>query len=217
MTRFDVRADVRVCGGGQKRARRVSAVVARGTGLPRRLCRELVRLGAVWGGGSRGGLPQAPKQEATATGRHKQEQGETGARVRRDVWLAARGRVLAYVAPRRFPVAAACAWAARLVAQTADYVVVDKPGGVPSTARADNAYESCLECVERAVGCRLLTLHRLDLPTHGLILFAKTLRFQAHFLAGMRAGAISKRYRALVQSCRPRGPGKAGGMQRSHA
>ena len=131
--------------------------------------------------------------------------------MRRDVWLAARGRVLAYVAPRRFPVAAACAWAARLVAQTADYVVVDKPGGVPSTARADNAYESCLECVERAVGCRLHTLHRLDLPTHGLILFAKTLRFQAHFLAGMRAGAISKRYRALVQSRRPRGPGGGGG------
>ena len=72
-------------------------------------------------------------------------------------------------------------------------------------------------CVERAVGCRLHTLHRLDIPTHGLILLAKTLRFQAHFLAGMRAGAISKRYRALVQSCRPRGPGGDGGMQRSHA
>ena len=172
ITKLDPRADVRVCGGGAvEKAMLASEVMGNCISLSPSTCQTLLQLGAVWS-----------------------EQ----ARLRKDSIIAPNGRVFVYVSPRRFPQATAVCWRERILQETEDYVVVNKPGGVPSIPRADNAYESCAECVERELSAHVHILHRLDIPTHGLMVFAKTTRFKAHFYREMRARKVHKRYKALV-------------------
>lgn len=89
--------------------------------------------------------------------------------------------------------------------ETDDYVLLDKPGGVPVHASLDNSIETALECTTRALSheassppCSLYSLHRLDVPTHGLLVMGKTLRFTSHFNALLRDRRVHKEYKALT-------------------
>ena len=64
-----------------------------------------------------------------------------------------------------------------------DYVVIDKPGGVPTVPTVDNLYENCLHMTGRAIEARgpLRVTHRLDQPTSGGLVLAKTKAFCSHF------------------------------------
>jgi len=110
-----------------------------------------------------------------------------------------------HCSPRRFPEAARVDWKARVVSETADYVLLDKPGGVPVHASLDNCVETALACIAQALSdgaCAPLkplhALHRLDVPTHGLLVMGKTARFTSHFNALMRDRRVHKEYRALT-------------------
>ena len=110
-----------------------------------------------------------------------------------------------HCSPRRFPEAARVDWKARVVSETVDYVLLDKPGGVPVHASLDNCVETALACTARALSegaCAPLkplhALHRLDVPTHGLLVMGKTARFTSHFNALMRDRRVHKEYRALT-------------------
>ena len=58
------------------------------------------------------------------------------------------------------------------------------------------------ERAERALsaqlGTRLLPTSRLDVPTSGLLCFARTAAFQSHFNAALRERKVEKEYTALV-------------------
>jgi 23S rRNA pseudouridine1911/1915/1917 synthase len=84
-----------------------------------------------------------------------------------------------------------------IVHADADVLVVDKPAGVPSQATR----ESTAGALDRMVaevepGARLL--HRLDRDASGLVLFTRTEAAQPRFAAWLRAGAIERRYVAVV-------------------
>ena len=88
---------------------------------------------------------------------------------------------------------------------TEDYVLLDKPGGVPVHASLDNCMETALECTARAISegasvplRPLHALHRLDVPTHGLLVIGKSARFTSHFNSLMRDRLVQKQYRALT-------------------
>jgi 23S rRNA pseudouridine1911/1915/1917 synthase len=174
LTRFDPRADVRTVGGNQSASIRASLLIERDTDLEHRKCVELLELGAVWGQDSR---------------------------IRNDSLVPPKQRLFVYVSPRRFPIARSSNWNERIIAETDDYIVINKPGGVPSIVRADNAFESCIESAQRLVG-PLHVLHRLDVPTHGLMVFAKNRNFKSHFYWEMRAHGVQKRYKALLTHAR---------------
>jgi len=131
--------------------------------------------------------------------RERAAPGQHDRRVRAGAYL----RV--HCSPRRFPEAARVDWKARVVADTEHYVLLDKPGGVPVHASLDNCVETALACTARALSegaCALRrplhALHRLDVPTHGLLVMGKTARFTSHFNALMRDRRVHKEYRALT-------------------
>lgn len=118
-------------------------------------------------------------------------------RITEDRKLHAGDYLRVHLQPRRFP-AAALDWKARVFADTEDFVLVDKPPEVPVPPTLDNIHENVLACVSRALGTRLWITHRLDLPTQGLLVLARSARFQSLFNKWLNEGRIEKEYRALV-------------------
>ncbi len=59
--------------------------------------------------------------------------------------------VRVHVHPKRFPAAVACDWGGRIIARGRDWVVVDKPPGVPAGPSLDNATECATYRVARAL------------------------------------------------------------------
>jgi 23S rRNA pseudouridine1911/1915/1917 synthase len=108
------------------------------------------------------------------------------------------------MAPRRFPAArsrSAAEWRLLIVGEEPDYVVVNKPRGVPMHASVDNAHENLVQCMAGSLGVpRLWAPHRLDIDTSGLVLLSKTAHFAARFQEGLREGraSVRKLYRATV-------------------
>lgn len=123
--------------------------------------------------------------------------------------------------PRTFSAARTTDWSKRVVALTADYVVIDKPAGVPTVPTIDNAVENALHQAGLAVAgmhasgrdISLLppppppppapfpSLHavsRLDVCTSGLVIFARNKHAAAALNQSFRDRKVSKRYLALL-------------------
>ena len=107
--------------------------------------------------------------------------------------------------PRRFPMASKINWKQRILHICEHFVVINKPGGVPVHASTDNILETCVAEVERLVGGSLHPLHRLDVPTHGLLAFGKSTESSAHFCSMMRQRHVHKEYLALTYRAPPLG------------
>lgn len=118
----------------------------------------------------------------------------------------------AYLRPRRFPLPAGntdpCHW---VVADTAALVVLDKPAGVPSVARNDNAAEAALPLIAAALTpkiaeggpstptVQLWPTGRLDVGTSGLLVLGRSRKAAAEYNRLLRAGLVHKTYRAVVR------------------
>jgi RluA family pseudouridine synthase len=84
-----------------------------------------------------------------------------------------------------------------LLASTDDWLAVDKPAGVPSQPARDRARTS-LEEMLRVEYRSIFLVHRLDTPTSGVIVFARTREAAARLSALFAGGEIEKRYLAVV-------------------
>ena len=103
-----------------------------------------------------------------------------------------------YPHPKRFNVDG-IDWGLRVIHQTSDYIIINKPAMVPSNPTTDNAYENVVECFKRHMNLPVLYLpHRLDLETSGLMVLGKTKDFTAHVSLQFKARKVDKRYRALI-------------------
>lgn len=89
-----------------------------------------------------------------------------------------------------------------VVGSCADFVIVDKPNGVPVHGKVDNAIENVLAAASEQLGERLLLTSRLDRPTSGLLALARNARAQSEFNAQLRERRVYKEYRALVLAAR---------------
>lgn len=97
----------------------------------------------------------------------------------------------------------------RVVQQTADWVIVDKPAGQPTVALRQRQGDSLAEALERQfpelaeLGYRkgeAGLLHRLDTHTSGLLLAARNAEAFNHLRSLLKQGLIEKRYYAIVRS-----------------
>ena len=89
-----------------------------------------------------------------------------------------------------------------IVYKTRDFVVVNKPSGVPSQADKsgdDDAMKQCAKSLS-AIGekTELHAINRLDRVVGGLMLFARS-RESAATLSALLADEITKEYRAVVE------------------
>lgn len=103
-----------------------------------------------------------------------------------------------HLAPKRFPVKNVD-WKKCLVKETPDYLIIQKPFGIPTHATVDNAIENCLAQMRRVLGKDLFVTQRLDQPVGGLLLFSKTKTHQAVFNGLLKDRKVKKIYRALVE------------------
>ncbi len=79
-----------------------------------------------------------------------------------------------------------------LIFENENFVIINKPCGIPMHATLDNAVEN----LASALGA--LVTHRLDVPTSGLVLFAKTKSYQAVFNTIISERLVKKKYQALT-------------------
>ena len=103
-----------------------------------------------------------------------------------------------HIKPKRFPVCGIIA-RQRIVYEEADFLVADKPKGIPTHATLDNAIENFKFLLEKELNLKLYTTQRLDQPTQGLVLFAKSKSFQRKFNNWLSCRKVTKHYRALVK------------------
>ncbi|WP_413574906.1 RluA family pseudouridine synthase [Bdellovibrio sp. HCB290] len=104
--------------------------------------------------------------------------------------------------PRRFP-KGNVDFTKCIVFENEHFVVVNKPSGIPVHGSVDNIRENLQSYMEEAVGVKLYVTHRLDVPTNGLIVYAKTVEFQTAFNKLLIAREIKKIYRAKIEGAAP--------------
>lgn len=101
------------------------------------------------------------------------------------------------------PAMEAAAAGFRLAYADENILAVDKPAGLP-TAAADGG-EDTLEGRLTSLYGEVYPLHRLDVNTTGLVLFARTEGAREEMLAAFAAGRVHKAYHCVVKG-RPRPP-----------
>jgi len=85
-----------------------------------------------------------------------------------------------------------------ILRETADWVAVDKPAGMPTQPPRDRARRS-LEELLRLRYRTIFLVHRIDTQTTGVVVFAKTRRAAADLSALFVSRAISKTYLAVAE------------------
>lgn len=105
--------------------------------------------------------------------------------------------VRVHTEPRRFATASVNI-SSLVLFENADFVVVNKPAGIPVHATVDNSRENLLTLVNDRFGLQTKITHRLDIPTSGLMVLAKNGEYQSHFNKLLRDGVVKKIYRAYV-------------------
>ena len=104
--------------------------------------------------------------------------------------------------PRRYP-AHQFDWEEQILFENQDLVVINKVAGIPTHPTLDNGIENCMTQVSRVCGTNLYITHRLDLPTSGLLVFAKTVAAQKRINEAFAQNNSTKLYRALMNAPGP--------------
>jgi tRNA pseudouridine32 synthase/23S rRNA pseudouridine746 synthase len=84
----------------------------------------------------------------------------------------------------------------KIITETDDYIIVDKPAGLLSVP--GKSFPDCMEARVRAHCPEALTIHRLDMATSGLMVFAKTKHAQRHLGLQFEKRQTEKTYIADV-------------------
>lgn len=93
-------------------------------------------------------------------------------------------------------------WVPEIIYEDSDLVAVNKPAGllsVPGKHAVRNVYDTILAMYPNATGPMLL--HRLDMATSGVLIFAKTKFAHQQLQNAFAHGQIQKRYVALLEKC----------------
>lgn len=76
------------------------------------------------------------------------------------------------------------------------FYVVNKPAGISTHASVDNLHENLHAWLEKDLAESLYLTSRLDVPTHGLLIYARTKDFQSYFNRCLNEKSVRKEYRA---------------------
>ena len=124
-------------------------------------------------------------------------------RILSDTHISAGDLIRVHPFPRRYGEIDRIDWKKILVHDTDDYLIINKPAGLPSNPMLDNFYENIFEGARSALNCgeELFLPHRLDTDTSGLLLLGKKKEFTTHFGNLLsRRHRVVKRYRAIIAS-----------------
>ena len=94
-------------------------------------------------------------------------------------------------------------WNSLIIYENEDFVIINKPSGIPSHPSVDNIIENSLTQTSQARNIPLYITHRLDTLTSGLIVYAKNHAFVKNFNVQIQARNVEKKYVALVENNQP--------------
>lgn len=94
----------------------------------------------------------------------------------------------------------------RIVFDHEEFLVLDKPSGLPVHATLDNFVDNVKFILEKELGQVLYSTHRLDIPTEGLLILAKTKDAQALINKIFAKRRVEKIYHALTLTAPKAGP-----------
>lgn len=120
-------------------------------------------------------------------------------RVRENVQVEKGQYLRVHAQPRRFPVES-INWKNTILHEEPDFLVINKPAGIPVHPTVDNWTENLLYCLEEFLKHPVLITQRLDTATAGLLILAKTKWFQAQFNKLLRERSLTKTYHALAKN-----------------
>lgn len=120
-----------------------------------------------------------------------------GKRARSNRLLLPGDYVRVHLQPKRFPVETVD-WREVILAQIDDFLVVNKPAGIPVHATVDNGLENVVHQLSTALDVPLYVTQRLDTEVNGLLVLARTREFQRQFNQLLFERKVSKKYRAVV-------------------
>ncbi len=90
-------------------------------------------------------------------------------------------------------------WLSLIIYENQDFIIINKPSGIPSHPSVDNVIENSLAQTSQARQVPLFITHRLDTLTSGLIVYSKTKQFVKSFNKQLQEKTIEKKYVALVE------------------
>ena len=98
-------------------------------------------------------------------------------------------------------------WSQKVISDHHDFVLINKPAGIPSTPLVDNLYQCVPECLKPHVllypdihKVDMSVLHRLDIDTQGMMILGKSPAFISAYNRYMRRKLITRAYRAVICS-----------------
>ena len=103
--------------------------------------------------------------------------------------------------PRKYDGVHDIDWKRIVIHDDDDFIVIDKPAGIPSNPTLDNYYENVFVGLQLGLNLatKLYLPHRLDTDTTGIMLLGKSKDFTTYFGNLLtRRQNITKRYRAIV-------------------
>ena len=173
-------------------------LVRTNTDLPKAYIQELLDFGAIYMA-----VPHAKWQPTVS----KVEGMSKAVRVTEDQWVPQDGYVRVHVNPKRHRGAVGRDWSDHVIEKTKDYIVVDKPAGVPTVPTVDNLIESALHQVSVAAndGDDLWVTSRLDVCTSGVVVFGRSSEAAGALNKVIREQQQTKVYRLLCQGEVPTG------------
>lgn len=91
----------------------------------------------------------------------------------------------------------------RIIFEDETIIVIDKPSGMPSVPGLDGRQSAqewlaCRMSANHKYGCEIHAVHRLDMDTSGLLLFAKTGEAAVNLRRQFEEHSVRKTYRALL-------------------
>ncbi len=93
----------------------------------------------------------------------------------------------------------------RIVFDDPEFLALDKPAGLPVHPTLDNFLENAKYILEQELGHPIYTTHRLDVPTEGILLYAKTPEAQALLNKMFAKRRVEKIYHAITATPVPAG------------
>lgn len=124
-------------------------------------------------------------------------------RILSDVHVSEGDLIRVHPYPRRYKIVDDIDWRCATIHDSADYVIINKPAGVPSHPTLDNYYENVFVRAKSEMKHEgtLYLPHRLDTDTSGLLLLGKSKKFASYFGSLLRLRQnVTKKYRAIIAS-----------------
>ena len=87
-----------------------------------------------------------------------------------------------------------------IVRESQDYLIVDKPAGLPTESLVDNLRENLTSLLRNLVSSQLFPVYEVDIETSGLVVFAKSEAACEKYKGAFKEGKVTRTFVAFTEA-----------------